>query len=58
LRLASIASMSSKSAGVGISDFSKWLIAFCSGYPRPMNGMLVAMIVMNWTFASSGRLAI
>jgi len=26
--------------------------------PRPTNGILVAMIVMNWTFASSGRLAI
>ena len=22
--------------------------------PRPMNGIVVAMIVMNWTFASSG----
>ena len=25
--------------------------------PRPMNGIFVAMIVMNWTFASRGRLA-
>jgi len=25
--------------------------------PRPMNGILVAMMVMNWTLASSGRLA-
>jgi hypothetical protein len=25
--------------------------------PRPMNGILVAMTVMNWTLASSGRLA-
>jgi hypothetical protein len=50
--------MSSKSAGVGISDFSKGLFAFCNVYPRPMNGILVAMIVMNWTFVSSGRLAI
>jgi hypothetical protein len=26
--------------------------------PRPIYGILVAMTVMNWTFASSGRLAI
>ena len=32
------------------------LFAFCR-YPRPMKGILVAMTVMNWTFASSGRLA-
>ena len=25
--------------------------------PRPMNGIFVAMMVMNWTLASSGRLA-
>ena len=25
--------------------------------PRPMNGIFVAMTVMNWTLASSGRLA-
>jgi hypothetical protein len=25
--------------------------------PRPMNGILVAITVMNWTFASSGKLA-
>jgi hypothetical protein len=25
--------------------------------PRPTNGIFVAMIVMNWTFASGGRLA-
>lgn len=25
--------------------------------PRPMNGILVAITVMNWTLASSGRLA-
>ena len=25
--------------------------------PRPMNGILVAITVMNWTFASRGRLA-
>ena len=24
-------------------------------YPRPMYGMSVAMIVMNWTFVSNGR---
>jgi hypothetical protein len=30
----------------------------CSRYPRPMNGILVAMIVMNCTFVSNGRLAI
>jgi|SRR5579862_8983438 len=29
-----------------------------SHHPRPMNGILVAITVMNWTFASSGRLAI
>jgi hypothetical protein len=28
-----------------------------SPYPRPMNGILVAMMVMNCTFVSSGRLA-
>ena len=28
-----------------------------SRYPRPMNGILVAITVMNCTFASSGRLA-
>ena len=27
-------------------------------YPRPMNGMAVAITVMNWTLAVSGRLAI
>ena len=27
-------------------------------YPRPMNGIFVAITVMNCTFASSGRLAI
>jgi hypothetical protein len=27
------------------------------GYPRPMNGIFVAITVMNCTFASSGRLA-
>jgi hypothetical protein len=26
-------------------------------YPRPTNGIFVAMMVMNWTFESSGRLA-
>ena len=26
-------------------------------YPRPMKGILVAITVMNWTFASSGRRA-
>ncbi len=26
-------------------------------YPLPMKGILVAMTVMNWTFASSGKLA-
>ena len=30
----------------------------CEPQPRPMNGILVAMIVMNCTLASSGRLAI
>ena len=28
------------------------------GYPRPMNGIFVAITVMNCTLASSGRLAI
>ena len=28
-----------------------------AGYPRPMNGIFVAITVMNCTFASSGRLA-
>ena len=27
-------------------------------YPRPINGILVAITVMNCTFASNGRLAI
>jgi len=27
-------------------------------YPRPMKGIVVAITVMNWTLASSGRLAI
>jgi hypothetical protein len=27
-------------------------------YPRPMNGILVAITVMNWTLALSGRLSI
>jgi hypothetical protein len=36
------------------------VLKFHSGflcYPRPMNGIFVAITVMNWTFASSGRLA-
>ena len=28
-----------------------------SNQPRPTNGIFVAMTVMNWMFASSGRLA-
>ena len=32
-------------------------LGFYSPYPRPTNGILVAMMVMNCTFASSGRLA-
>jgi hypothetical protein len=28
-----------------------------SGHPRPIYGALVAMMVMNWIFASSGKLA-
>ncbi len=28
------------------------------GYPRPTYGIFVAMIVMNWMFVSSGKLAI
>jgi hypothetical protein len=27
------------------------------GQPRPMNGIFVAMTVMNWTLASSGSVA-
>jgi hypothetical protein len=27
------------------------------GQPRPTKGILLAMTVMNWTLASSGRLA-
>jgi hypothetical protein len=26
-------------------------------HPRPIYGIFVAMMVMNWTFASSGRFA-
>jgi hypothetical protein len=39
----------------GIASF----VAVVAGVsqPRPMNGILVAMTVMNCTFASSGRLA-
>jgi len=37
-----------------------WLYAYSvtPDQPRPMNGILVAMMVMNWTFTSRGRLAI
>jgi hypothetical protein len=27
------------------------------GQPRPMNGIFVAITVMNWTFASGGSVA-
>ena len=33
------------------------VVARAGAQPRPMNGILVAMMVMNWMLASSGRLA-
>ena len=39
------------------SEPMRSIAAFLSNQPRPTNGIFVAMTVMNWMFASSGRLA-
>jgi hypothetical protein len=45
-----VAEVSDRSGEAARSDFSR-------AYPRPANGMAFAMIVMNMTLVSSGRLA-
>jgi hypothetical protein len=45
-------------APVGVSRARpQFITLYMRGQPRPMNGILVAITVMNCTFASSGRLA-
>ena len=51
----SIFARSSSSGGVGARRCADPRTASCQ--PRPTNGILVAMMVMNCTLASSGRLA-
>jgi hypothetical protein len=36
----------------------RWRSVHGGNQPWPINGLLVAITVMNWTFASRGRLAI